>query len=141
MNRPPRRIARFDAHRAAAAQRGDDRLLLRRPAAPRLIRRATPSRNGWSPMCSITLAPGRGIRRRRAWNSPQRRWSVENVKPAIACTLPFAATRAERASASHVPPRFDRRPGAARVQNAAARACGKLATMMRSAKPRIIAGR
>src|SRR5262249_48055559 len=62
-------------------------------------------RKGWSPTVSITLDPGRGIRLRCAWNSPQRRWFESKVKPATACTLPFAAIFAERPAATQEAPR------------------------------------
>jgi hypothetical protein len=53
----------------------------------------------------MMLVLGLGMRRSLAWNSPHRRRSAENVKPARACTLPLAAIRLDRASASQVAPR------------------------------------
>src|SRR5215210_3720579 len=76
-------------------------------SGPRLHARSprAMSKKGWAPIWSITLDPLRGTRLRRAWNSPQRRWSGVKVKPALAWTLPLAAMRTERASASQLVPR------------------------------------
>jgi len=77
-------------------------MIARSCPGPRLqaeLARAT-SRNGWLPMCRTALDPGRASRLSCAWNSPQRRRSALKAKPAVACTLPLAATFSDRANAS-----------------------------------------
>src|SRR6185503_20667026 len=63
------------------------------------------SRNGWSPTFSITVASPRGIRLKRAWNSPQRLWSGVKLKPATGWTLSLGSTFCDRDKASQTEPR------------------------------------
>src|SRR6185312_15169234 len=89
-------IARFDAHPARAPHCGDDRLFLQRPAAPRQIAPADEQER--------LVADPKHHGRARTRHSPEDR--VELAPPApVACTLPFAAIRTDRDSASQVPPR------------------------------------